>query len=198
MSAFTRDEIVAQLVARNIPRHLAERAADAEILGLVGRRNGKSQVIGELVAASIAPPAEAPPAAAIAWPVRLLLPWSYLVSDNDRKEPYVAQTPDGPRARMRLTARYAAGMQKIANVARATIGDAAAHEGPLSIDVRVWMPTGSARNDAINFSKIVHDALEGVVYRNDNLLHDTHWTRAGVDVDAPRAEVTITPIPSPP
>jgi hypothetical protein len=41
----------------------------------------------------------------------------------------------------------------------------------------------------------VHDALEGVVYTKDRWLDDVRWYRAGVDVDAPRAEITISPIP---
>jgi Holliday junction resolvase RusA-like endonuclease len=50
------------------------------------------------------------------------------------------------------------------------------------------------RHDAVNFAKCTHDALEKLVYTTDHWLYDVRWIRAGVDVDHPRAELTITPL----
>lgn len=134
-------------------------------------------------------------APAIAWPVRILIPWSHLVSDNERKEPYLVHVDGKPAARMRLSRKYAAALERIQQLARNKVGDAAAVAMPLAIRGLVWVPD-ERPHDVANFEKLVHDALEGPLYTNDRWLHDIHWTRAGVDVDAPRAEITITPIPA--
>jgi Holliday junction resolvase RusA-like endonuclease len=188
VTLLSEEEIARGLVAAGVPREKA--LAEAKRQHITERhfavlRGGDLSLLAE----ASTPVARAP----IAWPVRLLLPWSHLVSDNERKEPYVVQTAAGPRARMRLTAKYAAALEKVANVARNKIGDAAPFTGPLAIRGLVYVPD-ERPHDVSNFEKLTHDALEGVLYTNDRWLHDVHWTRAGVDVDAPRAEITITPI----
>jgi len=37
----------------------------------------------------------------------------------------------------------------------------------------------------------VTDALESIVFANDKQVYDERWQRVGIDVDAPRAEVTV-------
>lgn len=129
----------------------------------------------------------------IAWPVRILLPWSHLVSDNDKDVARLITRANGPAAIKVITREYAKAKEQIANLAKGKVGDAAAHAGPLALTVRVWVPDERI-HDMTNFCKLVHDALEGVVYENDRWLYDVHWTRAGVDVDAPRAEITCSPL----
>jgi Holliday junction resolvase RusA-like endonuclease len=36
--------------------------------------------------------------------------------------------------------------------------------------------------------------MAGTIFEDDSQLHDVRWIRAGVDVDAPRCELTITPL----
>lgn len=180
--------------AEQLLRMKAEREARGRtpmVVSVKGRHLDAAPT-SEVVSRLVAPDPRAP----IEWPVRLTLPWSLLVSDNERKEPYVAYSSDGPVARMRLTKRYAEAKEKIEQLARGKLAGAAAAEIPLELWARVWIPGGHIRSDVANFGKAVHDALEKVVYRNDNLLHATHWVRAGVDVDSPRAELTITPLVS--
>lgn len=119
-------------------------------------------------------------------PITLRLPWSALVSDNDK---FVAKRR-GEKAMMVITEPYATAKERIAQLARDTMGNHAALEVPLSLTARVWFP-GGRTNDVTNWCKLVHDALEGIVYTDDRWIHDARWIRAGVDVDAPRCELTI-------
>jgi hypothetical protein len=130
---------------------------------------------------------------AIALPFRLIVPWSALCSDNEHEVASLKMVNGKPVPFRKMTARYKAAKHQIASRARAVVGDKAAPlEIPLSIHVRVYLPSASHTNDSINFAKVVHDGLQGVVYRNDRQLHRVLWERSGIDVDAPRAELEIT------
>jgi hypothetical protein len=124
---------------------------------------------------------------AISWPVRLLLPWSYLVSDNQRHGII--------NGKLLLTSAYRRGKGLVRDLARAKLGEVEPANVPLALTARVWVPDEIRAHDVCNFAKAVHDALEGVVYTKDRWLYRVEWERAGVDVDAPRCELTITPIP---
>jgi hypothetical protein len=127
-----------------------------------------------------APASAGPP---LVLPVTLRIPWSMLISDNDK------HVPNSP---MLLTSEYRAAKKQIQGLARELVGEAAPLRQPLAFVAHVWVPAGF-RGDTCNFSKLVHDALEHVLYANDRWLHRTTWERAGVDVDAPRADVTLHP-----
>lgn len=119
------------------------------------------------------------------WPVSLRIPWSALVSDNAKygvvNGKLIAQKP------------YRAAKKAIASLAQDAMVGRLPAECPLSLHARVWMPD-NRRHDLTNSCKIVHDALEGTIYTDDVWLHRVTWERAGVDVDAPRAELTISPL----
>lgn len=174
------------LVDAGVPPEKA-RVRALELSGDLRATNGRSGETNQLAGAT-----KPPIRATIAWPVRLTLPWSYLVSDNDKFRAKLITVKGEPKAIMVITREYAAATEKIANVARAKIDTAEPHNGPCAIAVKVWMPD-ERPHDQVNFAKLIHDALEGVVYQNDRWIHDAHWIRAGVDVDAPRAEITVTP-----
>jgi hypothetical protein len=95
---------------------------------------------------------------------------------------------------MRLTTRYAAAKEKIEQLARFKLAGATPAEQLLELTARVWVPGGRVGNDVANFGKGVHDALEKIVYRNDNQLRATHWLHAGVDVDARSVRVRALPL----
>ncbi len=61
---------------------------------------------------------------------------------------------------------------------------------PLTLHACVYVPD-ERPHDVCNFAKCCHDALQRIVYTNDGRLYATYWERSGVDVDAPRAEITI-------
>lgn len=163
------DRLVSALVASGTERPNAERLARKKL--------------------GIAQPSETPTPRhkAIAWPVRIRLPWSLLVSDNERNK---VRFDD----KQLSSARYRQAKAAIAARVREQLGDVEAAAIPLALDARVWLPDNRV-HDVCNFSKALHDALKGVVFTDDQWLYDTRWRRAGVDVDAPRAEITIQPMP---
>lgn len=119
------------------------------------------------------------------WPVKIVLPWSTLVSDNDR-----LGVMNGQKIKTKV-AREA--MKRIRSIAESAVPEgfrAAAY--PVALEAKVYFPRNSAVGDAPNFAKHVHDSLEGIVYQNDRWLYDARWRRAGSDIDHPRAEITIT------
>jgi Holliday junction resolvase RusA-like endonuclease len=81
----------------------------------------------------------------------------------------------------------------VKTIVRPKVAGCAPVEIPVKLEARVWVPD-NRRRDVPNFAKCVHDALEKLVYVNDCWLYDSRWIRAGVDVDHPRAEITITPL----
>ena len=83
----------------------------------------------------------------------------------------------------------------MAAIARAQLAGFQPADYPVALTARVWMPDRRPGHDVANFAKCCHDALEGLVYVKDEWLYDVHWIRAGVDVDRPRADITITRIP---
>lgn len=123
-------------------------------------------------------------------PITIRIPWSCLIRDNARV---------GPRGEGRIgtTKEYREAKRKIAERVKETVGEVELLAVPLALVGRVWLPTAQTRNDVHNFAKAVHDALQGVLIVNDSWLWDTRWIRAGVDVDSPRCELTITPLSVP-
>jgi Holliday junction resolvase RusA-like endonuclease len=122
--------------------------------------------------------------APISLPVRICLPWSLLVSENARYG-----VVDGA---MILRREYRAAKAAIAERARESVGDVAPIASPVELRAAVFVPDRRP-HDVVNFAKLVHDALEKVVYANDRWIYRAVWEWAGVDVDAPRAEITIAP-----
>jgi Holliday junction resolvase RusA-like endonuclease len=164
------DQLVSALVATGTERPNAERLARRKL--------------------GITAPSETPTPRhkAIAWPVRIRLPWSLLVSDNERNKVRFGE-------RQLSSQRYRDAKKMIAARVREQLGDVEAAAIPLALEARVWLPD-NRKHDTCNFAKAVHDALKGVVFVDDEWLYDTRWRRAGVDVDQPRAEITIIPIDS--
>lgn len=164
---------------------------------LVARRRGVSTTptLGQRVQRMPlrAEPEPQPETPTVTLPFTLTIPWSELCSDNERDEPYIRRVAGGKIVpAKRMTVRYREAKAAIKGRARTIAAGRLPIAGlALEIRVRVFLPP-ARRNDAINFSKCTHDALEGVVYANDNQLHRATWERAGVDIDAPRCEITIT------
>lgn len=124
----------------------------------------------------------------IVWPVKLLLPWSHLISDNARYGVI--------NGKLLLTKDYRRCKGQIRELVRTKLGMVDAAAIPLRLEAHVWVPDELRAHDVCNFAKCCHDALQTVVYANDRWLWDTRWIHAGVDVDAPRAELTILPLAS--
>lgn len=126
------------------------------------------------------------PSPARAEPVALRIPWSCLVSDNAM---YVVDKKTGKR---HTTAEYREARKRIRALAKdAVFGPLA--DRPLAVVGRFYVPNNH-RRDTHNFGAALADSLKGVVFTDDHWLHDVRWIRAGVDVDAPRCELTISPL----
>lgn len=181
----TREELVRSLVSQGVPREKAERAVDQRTGGWMKR-----------------PPraiAEPDPAPAITWPLQLTLPWSYLASDNAKHGAVLVQVAGGKLIpKLIMQAGYREAKTKIRKLARDTIAGAEPVAIPLRLEARVWVPDTTRKHDVANFAKCTHDALQEAIYTDDQYLYDVRWIRAGVDVDRPRADVTIMPLPGAP
>lgn len=124
--------------------------------------------------------------------VSLRIPWSGLMSDNG-KWAAVARFVGGTWVgRLLLTSEYRRKRDAIKRLAVDAMLGREMFAQPLALEARVWVPDNH-RRDVVNFSKALLDALSKVVYADDHWLHRVTWERAGVDVDAPRCELTITP-----
>lgn len=139
-----------------------------------------------------APPTRKAASASIALPFRMVIPWSALVSDNDKERASAYRGSDGQiKPRKVLTIRYKTGKETIRKLAREIVGTSPALTIPLRFVGRVYRPS-QHRNDASNFGKLVQDALSGIVYDDDTRLFHTTWIKvAETDVDRPRAEIEI-------
>jgi hypothetical protein len=140
---------------------------------------------------------DAPPHAG---PVHVRIPYSRLVSDNDK---YTIGMRDG-KPRLVLTARYSEAKADIRAIARLRADEAGAlpsrplwPDQALTLVGRVYYPRSVGQLDPTNLCKITHDALETALYAKDAQLHRVTWEKAGVDIDAPRAELTIRPLSDP-
>lgn len=167
---FSPSEIESQLIAKGVPREKARSLA----LTVTGGRAG--------------PPREA--MVPVAFPLHIVLPWTALVSDNRKYSP---AAPNGSRGgKLLLRPEYREAKAKARNVARDAVGDGLPVAFPLRLVARVYVPNARPGHDVANFAKCCHDALETVVYTNDEWLHRIVWERAGVDPDHPRCEIEIT------
>lgn len=179
----TVDELAGALVRAGVPSDLARRQAKVE-LGVRTADDSKS----------VAEQLGMPP---IPWPVKLLLPWSHLVSDNAKYQP-VIQTRNGePVAVNILKPQYREAKRKTRDVAIAHLGGLHKYEPanyPLELIADIWVPDTIRAHDQVNFAKCLQDALEGVLFTKDHWIHKATYERRGVDVDAPRAEITMRPI----
>lgn len=122
---------------------------------------------------------------------RVVLPWSCLVSDNQRVSPAVR----GRRAVIIQTAAYRTAKRE----ARAIVAAALVYgplEGPVSILAEFFEPNRSRGRDISNYAKLVHDALSGFAYVDDKQIDEVRWIRGPVCVDAPRLVITVRPLPS--
>jgi hypothetical protein len=132
--------------------------------------------------------------------VVIVLPWSSLVTDNNRQA-WVG-------TRMMTTKEYKLAKQRAVDAIETQIGDTLPSDllaagwqplfaSPVAITVMLFEPNRSAKRDLLNYQKLICDAMTGIVYADDSLIDDAHFTRGAPDIDRPRAEITVTPIGAP-
>ncbi len=171
----TPAEIERGLIAAGVPKELARRRA---------------------LASRVSPlPEHVITASPVIWPVRFVLPWSALVSDNDKYAATLSKHSSGQAyPRLLLTPRYRAAKAKAHVIAKDAMAGSAPAAYPLALVARVWVPDNRPGHDVCNFGKCLLDACENAVVVNDQWFHSVTIQRAGTDVDAPRAEIMIDTI----
>jgi len=160
----TDEQIRRGLIAQGVPPEKATRAAS----------HTRSAVLP--VGSRVVTPAAAPTG-----PVTLVLPWSCLISDNRHRGP-VSSRADAAAYKLARTRAHGEAAEQW--------GLRAPFSGRIALIARIF-PPNAARRDVGNFAKCLKDALSGVAYADDVQVVDERWIRAAIDVDRPRAEVTI-------
>lgn len=115
------------------------------------------------------------------------LPWSSLEPDNAKYAP----TSRAGKPVIILTKEYRAAKAKARIAIIKQLDGRAPIEGPCALRAFFYEPNRSSRRDIANYTKLVHDALTGLVYVDDSQLDDVRWIRSGVDIDAPRVEIVV-------
>lgn len=123
--------------------------------------------------------------------LKLRLPWSTLLPDNEKWVPVLGRNN---KPKLLLTEPYRERKARIEAVVREQVGDAPPFTVPVRLEARVYEPDRRVRRDIGNFGKLVQDALTAIAYADDSLIDDLRWIRAGVDIDAPRVEIHIQPL----
>lgn len=117
-------------------------------------------------------------------PLPLVLGFGSLVSENGR---FMKSRTTG---RLVLGDAYKSGKEGIGWLARSWWKGRPLLSAPVMMAARYWWPDRRKR-DFSNYVKALKDALNGVVYLDDRLVVEEHWTLAGYDKANPRAEVTV-------
>lgn len=129
----------------------------------------------------------------LTFPVRIVLPWSALCSDNERECPSLTKRHGETVPIMVKTSRFKSAREAVRTIARLAMAGAKPATQPLALVGKLYTPT-QRRVDATNFAKGVQDALSKIVYVDDAQLQDVRWVKVAMDIDHPRAEIEIRPL----
>lgn len=139
------------------------------------------------------------------------IPWTYLCPDNQKQIPVpVVAKYAGQKcvSRLMTSTRYKNGKAQIEQLARNALRRLPAtsrYEGDgkdtafgptarLSLTAVAYPPT-KRKTDPINYAKGVCDALQGIMYEDDNqIVSNGPWVLGPVDKDDPRIVVTIAEV----
>lgn len=168
------------------------RATPGEILAEARRREDRRKAglpLEEAEVGVVVRPKPLPVVDLLA-PMKIVLPWSVLVSDNEKYG--LLKTKTG--GRITLKPLYRLAKRRGAEIARDMWGDAPPFTGPVVFRGVLIEPNRRERRDIVNYGKLVQDVLKGVAYVDDSQIDVADWIRGAPDIDAPRLEITITPI----
>lgn len=115
------------------------------------------------------------------------LPWSVLVPDNQRHALMARQR------RIILTQAYRTAKDAAYHRIRKAMQGKDKLSGTVRLDATLYFPD-HRRRDVQNYSKLVSDAMSGVVFTDDCQIHESVWRHGGVDRANPRAEITVQPL----
>lgn len=123
----------------------------------------------------------------------IVLPWKMLHGDNHRMMPIVIpRKGQKPLARLIQTPEYREGKESLEGFLVVHYRGER-HSAPVQLYARCFFPDRRKR-DAGNYRKFIGDAMTGICYTDDSLVHKETWEFCGIDRENPRVEITITAI----
>lgn len=122
---------------------------------------------------------------------RLSLPWSLLVSDNERSQPIVL---GNGKLRFVASAKYKAAKQAARELLTQQVGGNPPLAGRVRVTATLIEPNASRTRDLSNFAKLVNDVMSGIVYVDDGQIDSLTWQRGVPDIDRPRLLLAVEEI----
>ncbi len=119
----------------------------------------------------------------------IVLPWAFCAQANHRLMPVVR----GGRARLITAPEYRQAKESAELSIKRQWRGRAILTAPLAVVARCYFPDRRKR-DASNLSKMLGDAMSGIVYEDDSQVHRETYERSGIDRENPRVVITITPL----
>lgn len=123
----------------------------------------------------------------------ITIPWKFLALANHRLMPVVRWIDRAPKAVLITAPDYRQAKESAEyHIKRQWLG----HEmlkGPIALTARCFFPD-RRRRDAVNISKMVCDAMSGLVMDDDSQIEDERWIKAGYDKANPRVEIILSPL----
>ena len=123
--------------------------------------------------------------------MKLELPWSALRPDNHRLMPVVR----GKRAFLITAPEYRAAKYEAELRMKAQWRSSGRRmlEGDVSLHAVLWVPDRRKR-DVTNYSKLLQDAMTGIVFADDAQVVRALWEKR-MDRDNPRVELEVEEMP---
>jgi Holliday junction resolvase RusA-like endonuclease len=119
----------------------------------------------------------------------IVIPWKFLAQCNHRLMPVIR----GNKARLITAAGYREAKERAEwHIKKHWKGQPLTV--PVQLEARCYFPDRRKR-DAGNLSKMVLDAMSGIVFDDDSQVEDERWIKAGYDKRDPRIEVSVLPLP---
>ncbi len=115
--------------------------------------------------------------------MKVTIPWEHCISKNNKVTVW-------GKGRPALTAKYRNAKEAIFLIAKEQTS-APPYSVPVKVTFTVYEPD-RRRRDILNYTQVICDGIEGVVYDNDALIHYVTVKKAGVDKENPRIELRIS------
>lgn len=121
-----------------------------------------------------------------------VIPFTLLVSDNERSAPVIMKTGGKPYPRLVLNRKYKQAKEKIRLSVRAQCPTGwVPLTGPVTVRVEITEPDRKRVRDITNWCKQLGDACSGVLYEDDGQVCSATYVRLAPDPETARAVITV-------
>lgn len=127
----------------------------------------------------------------------ITIPWKFLALSNHRLMPVVRWIDRAPKAVLITAPDYRQAKESAEYHIKSQWRGMDKLTGPLQLVALCYFPDRRKR-DSVNISKMVCDAMSGLVMEDDSQIEDERWIKAGYDKAEPRVEITLTQLVAPP